>query len=181
MLSTRDYKDFGRWSIGSKSRAKTQPDFIPEKLRTAYKQACVIIELNPRASAVMARYCLQEMLRDFWDLPEVQEESLARTLEAAAGRLPRETLAAIDAVRGFGTIGEQLHEDVRMMVEATPQEAEMLIQLVETLFLDFYADRHQREIRAASIREQARMRAAQDTDNVTTLAAPHARVVSRAG
>ena len=52
------------------SRAKPQPEFIPQALREDYEEACKIRNLSPKASATLARRCLQGMIRDFADVRE---------------------------------------------------------------------------------------------------------------
>jgi hypothetical protein len=47
------------------SSEKPQPDFIPAALRADYAEACRIRNLSPKASATLARRCLQGMIRDF--------------------------------------------------------------------------------------------------------------------
>ena len=47
------------------SDAKPQPEFIPEAIRQDYREACRIRDLSPKASATLARRCLQGMIRDF--------------------------------------------------------------------------------------------------------------------
>ena len=51
------------------SQAKTFPTYIPQAIRDDYREACLILDLSPKASATLARRCLQGMLRDFWKGP----------------------------------------------------------------------------------------------------------------
>src|SRR4051812_26791478 len=69
-----EYTGGAHWKIGKKiedwilvpeSRAKPQPEFIPAPLRADYFEACRIRDLSPKASATLARRCLQGMIRDF--------------------------------------------------------------------------------------------------------------------
>jgi hypothetical protein len=45
--------------------AKTFPDFIPQVFRQDYLEACQIRDLSPKASATLARRCIQGIIRDF--------------------------------------------------------------------------------------------------------------------
>jgi hypothetical protein len=53
------------WGLMPESDAKPQPDFIPKALVEDYTEACRIRDLSPKASATLARRCLQGMIRDF--------------------------------------------------------------------------------------------------------------------
>lgn len=50
------------------SRAKHYPNYIPENILNDYKEACAIVDLSPKASATLARRCLQGMIRDFFGI-----------------------------------------------------------------------------------------------------------------
>jgi len=51
---------------------------------------------------------------------------------------------AIDVVRKVGSIGAQMEADINVMVDVDPNEAQVLIELVETLFAEWYIARHNR-------------------------------------
>ena len=54
-----------RWGLMPESRAIQQPGYIPDPLVEDYYEACRIRDLSPKASATLARRCLQGMIRDF--------------------------------------------------------------------------------------------------------------------
>jgi len=168
-MSSHKYTAVGRWTLIPKSRAKPQPDYIPDKIRKAYDQACISLEVNPRASSVMSRYCVQEMLIDFWELPRKKDEDLAATFDSVADKISPETRDAIETVRHFGNIDSYTHENVRLMIDAKEEEAALLIDLVETLFKDFYEDRQRRKERSEALYEIAKTRSKQGQDIITTL------------
>lgn len=159
------------------SQAPTQ--VVPEHIGKAYYQACVILKLNPRASAVMSRYCLQEMLCHFWTLPKKEGETLATTIERVAENLSLETREAIELVGRYGNIDSQFQQDVRMMTDTSEAAAAILIDLVESLFEDFYGDGYRRQDRLATLREIAQSRSTQDPGNITTQAPPFAKALTR--
>jgi hypothetical protein len=45
-----------------------------------------------------------------------------------------------------------MEKDVNLIIEVEPHEAELLIELIETLFEDWYVDRHKRQVRAAAVK-----------------------------
>jgi len=57
-----------KWQLIPQSLAKVFPDYIPIPIRDDYKEACLIRDLSPKASATLARRCLQGMIRDFWEI-----------------------------------------------------------------------------------------------------------------
>ena len=63
------------------------------------------------------------------------------------------TWQAIDAVRSVGNIGAHMEEDVNLIVDIESNEAELLINLIETLLKDWYIARHERESRLKALVE----------------------------
>lgn len=133
--------------------AKPQPDFIPQAIRDDYFEACLIRDLSPKASATLARRCLQGMIRDFAK-PKTNSDKLfheIKALEAAIadGTAPREisaaSVAAMTAVRKVGNIGAHMEADVDVIVEVDAGEAQVLINLIEALLQDWYVEREKRK------------------------------------
>lgn len=141
-----------KWNLLPESNAKPQPEYIPEAILKNYYQACRIRDLSPEASAALSRRCLQGMIRDFWELPENQRGNLGAEINAIKDKLAPEVLQAIWDVRAIGDIGAHMDKDVNRIVEVEPEEAGLLIELIETLLRDWYVDRHKRRERLASLR-----------------------------
>ena len=59
-------KTIQEWHLLPDSIAKPQPDYIPKAIKKDYEEVCKIAHLSPNASAVLARRCLQSMIRDFF-------------------------------------------------------------------------------------------------------------------
>jgi hypothetical protein len=53
------------WRLLPSSFARPQPDYIPERLRRDYEEACAIRDLSANASATITRRCIQGIIRDF--------------------------------------------------------------------------------------------------------------------
>jgi hypothetical protein len=145
------------WQLLPGSSAKPQPDFIPKALVADYNEACRIRDLSPKAAATLARRCLQGMIRDFCRVSKAtlfkEIEELREQLDkgTAAKGVTHESVDAIDAVRGVGNIGAHMEKDVDLIVEIEPGEAQMLIELIEMLFDEWYVERHKRTQRLAEI------------------------------
>ena len=139
-----------RWGLLPTSSARPQPDYIPESLRSDYEEACAIRDLSPKASATTTRRCIQGIIRDFCGIKKkrlIDEIDELRRLvdagQAPAGVQP-DTVDAIDQVRQLGNIGAHMEADINIIVDVDPDEAQVLIELTELLFDEWYVAREQR-------------------------------------
>ena len=145
------------WKLIPESVAKSQPDYIPAPIRQDYFEACRILELSPKASATLTRRCLQGMIRDFCNVSKNTLDAEIKALKELtdADKAPRgvtpESVDAIDHVRKIGNIGAHMEKDISLIVDIDPNEAQILLGLVENLFDEWYVARKQREERFASI------------------------------
>lgn len=137
------YRTIATWNLIPPSKAKVFPDYIPEQIRKDYLEACLIRSGSPKASATLARRCLQGMIRDFW---EIKKGRLNDEIQAIKEKVDPLTWKAIDAVRSIGNIGAHMEQDVNLIIEVEPEEADQLITLIETLLHDWYIVRHGRQI-----------------------------------
>lgn len=92
------------------------------------------------------------MIRDFWG---VSKARLKDEIEAIEEKVDSETWAAIDAVRSIGNIGAHMERDVNTIVDIEPEEASLLIGLIETLIDDWYVTRQQRQERMRKVKDLA--------------------------
>ncbi|WP_456671714.1 DUF4145 domain-containing protein [Bradyrhizobium sp. USDA 3256] len=145
------------YNLRPTSSAKPQPEFIPSSLRTDYFEACLIRDLSPKASATLARRCLQGMIRDFCGITKGtlfdEIKTLRQQLDSntAAKGVTHESVDAIDVVRKVGNIGAHMEKDVNLIVDIEPGEAQMLIELIEMLFEEWYVERDKRSRRLAEL------------------------------
>ncbi len=147
------------------SSSKPQPDYIPYALREDYDEACAIRDLSPKAAATLVRRCLQGMIRDFCKITDkrtLNDEIKALKALVENGHAPsgvtEESIEAIDQVRGIGNIGAHMENDIDLIVNVEPNEAQALIELVEMLFEEWYVARHQRKERLGQIKNIAEMK-----------------------
>jgi len=152
---------FKSWTLLPPSSARPQPDYIPQAIRDDYYEACAIRDLSPKASATITRRCLQGMIRDFCgiskrrlidEIDELRER--VATGQAPLGVQP-DTVGAIDDVRKIGNIGAHMKADINVIVNVDPNEAQILIELVELLFLEWYVARAARTERLGKLRSIA--------------------------
>lgn len=145
------------WRLIPDSAAKPQPSYIPPAIVQDYEEACRVRDLSPKASATLARRCLQGMIRDFCGIskPTLFKEIAELRNQIDSGSAPKgvthESVDAIDAVRSVGNIGAHMEKDVGLIVDIEPGEAQMLIDLLEMLLDEWYVERDKRTRRLAQI------------------------------
>lgn len=141
------------WNLQPSSSAIPQPEYIPEAIRRDYEEACSIINLSPKASATLARRCLQGMIRNFWG---INKKNLWDEIQALEELLDASTWEAIDAIRNLGNIGAHMEKDINLIIDIEPMESNLLIQLIEDLFKEWYISRHEREERLNKITKMSK-------------------------
>lgn len=92
------------------------------------------------------------MIRDFWG---IKEKTLYLEIDKIADKLDPETFDAIDSLRKLGNIGAHMEKDINTIIDVDSNEAELLVQLIETLIEEWYVKRHQRQEKMAKIKALA--------------------------
>jgi hypothetical protein len=126
-----------------------------------YYEACKIRDLSSKASATLSRRVLQGMIRDFCGIKEktlfheiYKLETLSEEGKAPQG-VTHETIEAMHHIRELGNIGAHMTEATNTIVDVDPDEAQMMIDLVEMLFADWYVARQQRTDKLAALKQAA--------------------------
>lgn len=130
------------------SSAKVLPDYIPVMIREDYEEACAILGLSAKASATLARRCLQGMIRNFW---QVNGTNLYQEIEAIKSLIDPSVWDDINAVREIGNIGAHMEKDINLIVDIDEGEAKLLIELIENLIEEWYINREKRTKRSTGI------------------------------
>ncbi|OXL23761.1 DUF4145 domain-containing protein [Psychrobacter sp. DAB_AL32B] len=138
------------WKLRPQSAAKPLPNYIPEAIKEDYKEACLILNLSSKASATLARRCLQGMIRDFWI---IKPQNLFQEIESIRDKVEPDTWEAIDVVRKIGNIGAHMEKDINQIVEVDENEAGLLIGLIEMLIEEWYVSRYERQQRLEKIKQ----------------------------
>lgn len=136
------------WQLLPQSHAKVFPDYIPLQILQDYIEACGIEELSPKASATLSRRCLQGIIRDFWG---TSKNRLIDEINAIKDKTDPLTWQAIDAIRQIGNIGAHMEKDINLIIDVEPNEARLLINLIELLLKEWYIHRHERQIQLEQI------------------------------
>lgn len=138
------------WQLRPESFALQFPDYVPKPIKEDYEEACRIRELSPKASATLSRRCLQGIIRDFWG---IRKSRLADEINALKenNNVDPITLKAIDSVRALGNIGAHMEKDINIIIDIEPNEAQLLLKLIENLINDWYIARHEKQLNFENI------------------------------
>ncbi|CAI3929263.1 unnamed protein product [Commensalibacter communis] len=128
--------------------AKIFPDYIPKAILDDYKEACLIQDKSPKASATLSRRCLQGIIRDFW---KVKPDTLYKEINQIKDKIGSDLYDAIDAIRQIGNIGAHMEKDINVIIDVDSNEAQILIELIEMLIEEWYVKDHERKERLARI------------------------------
>ncbi len=150
------------WQLLPESEAKVLPNYIPQCIQQDYYEACRIRDLSPKASATLARRCLQGMIRDFWGIKKVRLKDEIDDLEE---KVDSDVWESIDAVRSVGNIGAHMERDINVIVDVEPGEAQLLIGLIEQLVDDWYVARESRRKRTEELKKLATDKETQKNGN----------------
>jgi Domain of unknown function (DUF4145) len=142
-----------QWRLLPNSNAKVFPDYIPIPLINDYEEAAKIVELSPKASATLSRRCLQGIIRDFWG---ISKSRLVDEINAIEDKVDPLTWKSIDAVRKVGNIGAHMEKDINLIIDVEPSEANLLLNLIEMLFEEWYIHKYEREQKLLEIVDLAR-------------------------
>jgi hypothetical protein len=103
-----------------------------------YYEACLILNLSPKASAALSRRCLQNVLRE---KAGVKKGNLADEIQQIidSKTLPTHLSESIDAIRNIGNFAAHPLKSTATgeIIEVEVGEAEWLLDVLEALF-DFY-------------------------------------------
>lgn len=124
------------------SDAKPLPDYIPQHICEDYREAFDILHLSPKASATLARRCLQSMIHDFWN---IKEKNLNAEISALKPLIEPELFNALHDLRSLGNIAAHSEYDASTIIDIEPEEAKLLLNLIELLIEDWYITRHNKQ------------------------------------
>jgi hypothetical protein len=114
------------------------PTEVPKAIAADYVEACLVLPLSAKASAALARRCLQAMLRENGYKSTNLAKQVDRLLKAKV--LPTHTHTTVDAIRNFGNFSAHPINDktTLQIIDVDPEEAEWCLEILEALFDHFY-------------------------------------------
>lgn len=143
------------------------PEGVPGEIATTYRETVLVSPISGRASAAMARRCLQGIVRDFFDIPVNKRGNLGAELSFVKDRVDPDLWDAIQALRGIGDIGAHMDKNVDQIIDVSPDEARLLIELIETLFKDWYGARAKRQRNRAGLMSMLQDKRGQQRGNAS--------------
>lgn len=114
------------------------PEGIEEHVKSSYDEARAVLSLSPTAAAVLARRCLQQVLRDRLS---IKENTLFAEIEKAEKReeFSKPTREALHHVRKIGNWGAHAtHDQAATLIDVTRDDAEYTLETIEMVFDDLY-------------------------------------------
>lgn len=128
--------------LNPKFSCRKYPDYIPKAIREDYEEACEILTISPKASATLARRCMQGIIRDYW---QISGKNLYNEIDMIKEKVNHDVWVALDSLRQLGNIGAHMEKDINLIVDIEPEEADTLIKLIELLIKEWYIARHERQ------------------------------------
>jgi hypothetical protein len=115
---------------------------VPAKIAQDYIEACNVLPISAKASAALARRCLQNMLHAHG----YKAKDLAREIDLLLNEsdpkkaLPHKLRETVDRIRNFGNFSAHPIDDktTLQVIDVDPHEAEWCLETIEELFEHFY-------------------------------------------
>ena len=122
------------WPI-ARAEARPVPSEVPDKFAEDYKEACLVLDDSPKASAALSRRCLQLIIRDELG---VKEGNLYSEIQEIIGRpgVPSYVSETLDHVRKIGNFAAHANKNSATgeIVPVEQSEAEWCLELIEELY-----------------------------------------------
>jgi hypothetical protein len=111
------------------------PPEVPDYCSNDFREAVLVLDLSPMASAALSRRILQNILRNEFN---IQRRNLADEIDAfiALPGIPSYLTGAVDAIRNIGNLAAHPLKSTNTgeIVAVEPGEAEWLIDVLSSLF-----------------------------------------------
>ena len=126
-----------------RNRPAIDSDSIPQTLKDDYLEACEVLEVSPKASAVLSRRVVQSILKEqgyeFRNLIDQIDRVQGETGEKA---LPTSINETIHFVRRFGNFSAHAitNETTLQIIDIEEGEADWCLRIVEELFTHYYVE-----------------------------------------
>ena len=118
------------------------PEEVPPDIAADYTEACNVLPISAKASAALARRCVQNMLHraGYKDRDLAKEIDLLLAENDPLKALPLKTRQTVDAIRHFGNFSAHPIDDktTLQIIDVEPEEAEWCLEIIEELFEHFY-------------------------------------------
>lgn len=134
---------------------KSFPEYVPQAIRNDYEEAQSIVELSPKSAATLIRRAIQGVIRDFYNI-RVKGNRLIDEINALEkDSIGSEVLSTLHQVREIGNVGAHMEEDVNLIIDILPEEAMLLVEVLESMVEDTYIKRDRDRQRMELINQKA--------------------------
>jgi hypothetical protein len=120
------------------SRSPCSPD-VPQEFAEDYNEACIILELSPKASAALSRRCLQHVLRE---KGKVKHGNLNNEIDEIlkSNSLPSHIAESLHAIRAIGNFAAHATADIKSgeILPVEVGEAEWTLDILDSLFDHYF-------------------------------------------
>ena len=115
------------------------PECIPDAIAQDYREAYLIKDLSPKASAALSRRCLQSLLINAENIEQGKSLKAQIDLIKQKGNLPSRYTQMLDLIRHTGNLAAHpmTSNSTGEIVDIEPGEAEINLEILASLF-DFY-------------------------------------------
>lgn len=111
---------------------------VPAAISQDYLEAAEVLPISPKASAALARRCLQNVLRQ----NGIKERDLSKEIDTFLDRpdVPSDLKGTVDAIRNFGNFSAHPINDITglQIIDVEEHEAEWCLDILDGLFDHFY-------------------------------------------
>lgn len=120
------------------AKRPSAPQEVPEDIAKDFNEACLVEHLSKKASAALARRCLQNMLHE----RGIKKRNLSKEIDEAIKTLPPHLKEAIDAIRVIGNFAAHPTKltNTGIIVEVEDGETEWILNVLEQLFNFYYVE-----------------------------------------
>lgn len=118
------------------------PQEVPSDIAVDYKEACNVLPISAKASAALARRCLQNILHTHGYKGKNLSIEIDLLLNETDPKkaIPHNLRETIDAIRHFGNFSAHPTNDqvLSQVIAVEPHEAEWCLEIIESMFEHFY-------------------------------------------
>ena len=129
---------------------------VPDEILSDYWESAKVLPLSAKASAVLSRRCLQNVLTNQGMIGSNLSRQISMILETDV--LPAHLHAAVDLIRHFGNFGAHPLTDntTLTVVEVEAGEAETCLAILKELLIFYFVEPAERDRRLDPLRDKVR-------------------------
>ena len=130
------------------------PEEVPVNVADDYREACLVFDDSPKASAALSRRCLQQLLAD---TKLANSDNLATAIdEALSKHLPTPIATDLDAIREIGNFASHPRKSTNSgeVMDVEEGEAEWNLDVLEALFDYCYVKPEQSRVKRQAINKK---------------------------